>query len=72
MDICSECGKPCQEIEKRESISYSHRDHETTDHYTVYVSDCCGEQVKRINEDEDYESADAGLAAKEDIKPICA
>lgn len=67
MDICSECGKPCQEIEKRESISYSHRDHEVTDYYTVYVSDCCEEEIERVNED--YENADAGLAAREDTKP---
>jgi hypothetical protein len=52
MDICSECGKPCEEVERRESISYSYRDHNCTDTYSVYVSDCCGEEVRRVNEDE--------------------
>ena len=52
MDICTGCGKPCKEVEKREEVSYSHRDHDVTDTYTVYVSDCCGEPVKHINEDE--------------------
>lgn len=52
MYICSECGKPCKEVERLESVSYSHRDHDCTDTYSVYVSDCCGEEVKRVNEDE--------------------
>ena len=55
MDICTGCGKPCKEVEKREEVSYSHRDHDVTDTYTVYVSDCCGEPVKHINEDEGEE-----------------
>ncbi|MEN6422364.1 MAG: hypothetical protein ABFD76_10505 [Smithella sp.] len=52
MYICTECGKPCQEVEKKDSVSYSHRDQNFTDHFSIYVSDCCGEQVKRVNEDE--------------------
>lgn len=55
MYICSECDKPCKEVERLESVSYSHRDHNFTDTYSVYVSDCCGEEVKRINEEDPEE-----------------
>lgn len=50
MNICSGCGEKCKEIEIRESISYSYRDHEVTDYYTRYGSDCCGAETIREEE----------------------
>lgn len=52
--ICSECNKPCKEVYKKvDFVTYNHRDREVVDNIYDYVSDCCGEKVRRFNEDEE-------------------